>query len=1035
MAISLEKFIQQLQESGVVAPDTLQEFLPPRGFPASAEELARKLVRHEKVTKFQVEEICRGKGKSLVLGNYVVMEKIGAGGMGQVFKARHRVMERLVAVKVLPSAMTNDQLALARFHREVKAAAKLAHPHIVTAYDADQAGGVHFLVMEMVEGSDLSALVKKNGPFPVDQAIRYILQAAKGLEFAHKKGVVHRDIKPANLLLDRDGTVKILDMGLARLHEDTPQAELTSTGTVMGTVDYMAPEQAVDTKSADARADIYALGCSLHYLLSGKSTYDGDTLMAKLLAHRDKPIPRLRDCCPLVPDEVESIFRKMVAKNASDRYQTMTELISELELCVTDRSTPRADHGISRSASEIRSLLLSSPNTSADETIQSAPTRRAIRPPAGNTRKLTRMGAGVLGVAVLAASVFWFKSRDSKPVAQDTQLKSTAPAEHEAVAAPTEKPLAFQTPEFDRWVKAAAALPAEKQVEAVSAKLKELNPEFDGKLSSPFDESSPPLIQDGIVVEIMMIPDKVTDLSPIRAFSELRLLQCWSRHDVHQPLDVSVLNGMKIRKLVCFGLHLDFAVVKGLPLEDLVCIGGGFTDLAGLSGMPLKELGISGNWEIKSLEPLQGMSLTSVSCDNTQVADLSPLRGMALKKLSCYATSVTDLSPLQGMPLEELYCDQTRVTDLLPLVDMRLKTVSVTPSSDLKGLRVIRRMDSLTQIGTAYNKLIPRNDFWKQYDAGAFDSPVDLKRATDVNSPEFQKWMKDVQALRAEEQIEAVRKKLIELNPGFDGKLTDRWYANTPEIGNGSVTTITFFTDAVKDIAPVRALGALDFLGCQGSSAERGKLRDLSPLKGMRITRFDCGNNLRLSDLSPLTDSRLAHLGCAETGVTDLSVLRGMALEELVIGSTDVSDLAPLQGMPLKTLGIWGSMVSDLSPLTGMKLRTLGLSGAQHVTSLAPLQGMPLVELVFNHAPVSDLSPVKGMPLETLILTASDVTDLSPLEGMSLNHFSFTPQRITKGIDVVRRMKSLKTIGTGGGGELSPDEFWKKYDAGEFGKP
>ena len=407
---------------------------------------------------------------------------------------------------------------------------------------------------------------------------------------------------------------------------------------------------------------------------------------------------------------------------------------------------------------------------------------------------------------------------------------------------------------------------------------------------------------------------------------------------------------------------------------------------------------------------------------------------MPLKQLICHVTSVADLSPLQGMPLEELHCDQTRVTDLLPLVDMTLKKFSFTPQPGLKGLRAIRRMDSLVDIGAAHDKMLPRGEFWKQYDAGAFDLPEDLKRATDVNSPEFQKWMKDVQALSAEGQIEAVRTKLIELNPGFDGKLTDRWHTNSPEIGNGSVQVLTFFTDAVRDIAPVRALAGLDSLGCRGSSPERGKLRDLSPLKGMKLTHADFGNNERLADLTPLAGSPLTHLACADTQVTDLSALRGVALEELVLGNTDVSDLGPLRGMPLKTLAIWGTKVADLSPLKGMKLRALGLSGAQWVTSLSPLEGLPLVELTFNHTRVSDLSPLKGMPLETLIMHGSFVSDLTPLEGLKLNSISFTPQWISKGIDVVRRMKSLKTIGTGGD-QLPAGEFWKQYDAGAFGKP
>jgi formylglycine-generating enzyme required for sulfatase activity len=204
----------------------------------------------------------------------------------------------------------------------------------VIAYDADEAGGTHFLVMEYVDGSDLSSLVKKSGPLPLEQALDCILQAARGLQYAHQHGVVHRDIKPANLLLDRQGTIKILDMGLARLDSaGAQQDQLTGTGQIMGTVDYMAPEQAMDTKHADARADIYSLGVTMWYLLTGRPLYTGETAVERLLAHQTKPIPSLRSGCPAASPKLEAVFARMVAKKPENRYQTMQALVAALEPC------------------------------------------------------------------------------------------------------------------------------------------------------------------------------------------------------------------------------------------------------------------------------------------------------------------------------------------------------------------------------------------------------------------------------------------------------------------------------------------------------------------------------------------------------------------------------------------------------------------------------------------------------------------------------------------------------------------------------
>lgn len=338
MAVTVDQFTQQLIASSLMSATDVNDLLaalPPGQTPRDGEQLARLLVSQRKLTPFQAQYLYKGKGKSLVLGNYVVVDKLGQGGMGVVFKAEHRRMKRLVALKVLSPALTKTPEVLRRFQREVEAAAKLEHPNVVTAYDADEALGTHFLVSQFIEGIDLAELVRRQKALTPERAVGLILQAARGLEYAHAHGVIHRDIKPSNLLIDQQGTVKILDLGLARLDSaGVQQDQLTGTGQIMGTVDYMAPEQAMDTRSADGRADIYSLGITLWYLLSGRPVFDGETMMAKLLAHRERAIPSLKEVCPQASPELDATFTRMVAKTPAARFQSMADVITALEQCL-----------------------------------------------------------------------------------------------------------------------------------------------------------------------------------------------------------------------------------------------------------------------------------------------------------------------------------------------------------------------------------------------------------------------------------------------------------------------------------------------------------------------------------------------------------------------------------------------------------------------------------------------------------------------------------------------------------------------------
>lgn len=288
---------------------------------------------------------------------YEVIERIAGGGMGEVFRAKHRVMDREVALKVIKKDLMQRDEVVERFHREVKTAAQLSHPNIVTAYDADEADGVHFLVMEYVDGINLADLLRLHGPITIADACDYIRQAAAGLQHAHEQGMVHRDIKPHNLMLTSDGTVKILDFGLASLSaklilatetELSARADLTAAGSIMGTPDYIAPEQATDARTSDIRSDIYSLGATLHYLLAGQPPFPTGSIAERIQGHLARTPTSLSNLREDVPPELSELVSRMMAKAPEQRFQTPNEVANALSQFLAKQSSPDASAGRSR---------------------------------------------------------------------------------------------------------------------------------------------------------------------------------------------------------------------------------------------------------------------------------------------------------------------------------------------------------------------------------------------------------------------------------------------------------------------------------------------------------------------------------------------------------------------------------------------------------------------------------------------------------------------------------------------------------------
>ncbi|MEO2002197.1 MAG: serine/threonine-protein kinase, partial [Pirellulales bacterium] len=399
---TINTFVSLLRKSGLAEAseiDTVVGSLDNLDAPLS-DEVTKAFLDAKLITTWHLKQLLKGKHRGFFLERYKLLDELGKGGMSSVYLAEHTSMHLPVAIKVLPVKRVGEKSYLERFKREAKASFKLRHDNIAGATDFDHNGDLWYIVLDYIEGEDLYQKVKRNGPLPIRDAVEYIRQAACGLQYAHEEGFVHRDIKPANLMLDTKGTVKILDLGLALVGDDDEEGGLTKAHDekVLGTADYLAPEQAKNSHSADPRSDIYALGCTLYYLIVGRAPFARGSVIERIKAHWNEPAPNPLDELEKPPADLDSalidLYFRMMEKHPDARPQTAGEVSEQLVAWLNqhqqDRPQPAGLRRHTTESSEGGSGSLPTSHSSSIAGLRRQPSKKTKKPSVESSGNLRR---------------------------------------------------------------------------------------------------------------------------------------------------------------------------------------------------------------------------------------------------------------------------------------------------------------------------------------------------------------------------------------------------------------------------------------------------------------------------------------------------------------------------------------------------------------------------------------------------------------------------------------------------------------------
>jgi serine/threonine protein kinase/Leucine-rich repeat (LRR) protein len=966
VSLSIDEFLQTLSQSGLLPA---QEMVAVREQPvadpstgSTTADLINWLVQQEKLTAYQAELLCRGRAGGLVLGNYIILDKLGQGGMGTVFKARHRRMNRLVALKVLPASLSSIPEAIARFAREVEAAARLQHPHIAAAYDADEAEGVHFLVMEYVDGPNLSAYVREKGPLPVAAAVRLVAQAAKGLAAAHAQGIVHRDIKPSNLMVNRQGQIKVLDLGLAQVRDSAAGADLstdvTQTGRTMGTVDYMAPEQARDAKAVDQRADVYSLGCTLYFLLAGRTPAPAGSAAEKLLWHQTQEATPLIDVCDGCTARLEAFVKRMMAKLPEDRPPSMVDVALELDNCLAEMPTAAQDlslDGIEIRPNDPSSTVHGSKAgrgtlLDAGDTYMSAARLAALaaaRPTRAQSRgRWIALAVGAIGLAALAAVIVLPKFLNPPNRSTDALLivaASQAPADVYVDGQwlgsinQVQVPLELRLPPGSRevQVKSDGYEPFTSRVEATAARTVSVVATLQRNATLP-------------------APIKRPGVSPHASYEKL-LAWIWKQGGKVEvktgdglPLSPTSLADLKDSPVEIVSIRLD-----GLGILD--------DDLKQLKAAPrLVELSLSDtkitDEGLVHLKPLEELTRLDLSHNNIQGRGLDQLARMSrLTQLNLSRTAITDQA----------------LARLRPLTKLRWLLVSDTALSDL-GIEQLKDFPALEEIDLRNTGLSP----------SLYNRLVEGNRS-----------LKDVK---------------------WDGEDEQRAVANRL-LDKGATLALLGAGDGDPPLGGVKTRNALP--------AGRIRVKEVDLSTGVEFRDDDLKQLVNLIDLESLN---LVTVNITQAGMTHLQGLRSLkrlhlaarrvppavleAFKQAMPQCEVVLKLPPDAAVARDIIGRQGrvTVVSDQGEELVDVAKTDALPGEDYVIRAINLSGVQEI----NDDALTPLRELAG--LESLILSGTSVTDAGVLHlagCKALRSLTLSDTKITAaGIAALARLPALRQL-------------------------